>query len=132
MWKDPKFIVIAGLLVVLIAAVGTLGGLALTRQNDDDQSRTIKVVLPENTANILENQHLSAAELMDKALDNYLDKLVEEDKITQEEADQFQAWWESRPDIPGIFRFFEQDNFNFFGMMHMNNGGLPFGFGGGK
>lgn len=35
---------------------------------------------------------------MAEAMQNRLDKLVEEGIITQEEADQLKEWWESRPD----------------------------------
>jgi hypothetical protein len=38
-------------------------------------------------------------ELRDEALETRLQKLVDEGKITQEEADQYLEWWQSRPDI---------------------------------
>jgi hypothetical protein len=38
-------------------------------------------------------------EMQDEALQNWLQKLVDEGKITQEEADQYLEWWQSRPDI---------------------------------
>ncbi len=45
-------------------------------------------------------------EMREEALENRLEKLVEEGKITQEEADQYLEWWQSRPDIevplPGL------------------------------
>jgi hypothetical protein len=138
MWQDKKFIIIASLLVVLIAAVGTLGGLALSRQNDNrpDQLQAARMQLLEKAANILQNNNNLTPEQreqkVDNVLDNYLQKLVEEGKITQEEADQFKAWWDSRPNIPGIFKQLEQSGTNFLGMMPMGQGGATFGFGGGK
>ena len=36
-------------------------------------------------------------EMQDKALQNWLQKLVDEGKITQEEADQYLEWWQARP-----------------------------------
>ncbi|MBM4462929.1 MAG: hypothetical protein FJ012_06275 [Chloroflexi bacterium] len=38
-------------------------------------------------------------EMQDEALQNWLQKLVDEGRITQEEADQYLEWWQSRPDI---------------------------------
>lgn len=38
-------------------------------------------------------------EMQDEALQNWLQKLVDEGKITQEEADEYLEWWQSRPDI---------------------------------
>jgi len=37
--------------------------------------------------------------MRDEALDNYLKNLVDEGKITQEQADQYKSWWQSKPDI---------------------------------
>ena len=46
------------------------------------------------------------SELRDEALQNLLENLVDEGKITQEEADQYLEWWQSRPDVelplPGL------------------------------
>jgi hypothetical protein len=36
-------------------------------------------------------------EMQDEALQNWLQKLVDEGKITQEEADQYLEWWQARP-----------------------------------
>lgn len=45
-------------------------------------------------------------ELQEEALETRIQKLVDEGKITQEEADNYLAWWQSRPDIevplPGL------------------------------
>lgn len=37
--------------------------------------------------------------MRDEALDNRLKCLVEKGKITQEQADQYKQWWQSRPDM---------------------------------
>jgi len=39
------------------------------------------------------------SEMRDEALESRLQNLVDEGKITQEEADQYLEWWQSRPDI---------------------------------
>ena len=45
-------------------------------------------------------------ELREEALESKLQNLVEDGKLTQEEADQYLEWWQSRPDIqvplPGL------------------------------
>jgi hypothetical protein len=39
--------------------------------------------------------------MKDAALQSWLDKLVTEGKITQEQADEYLHWWQSKPnDIP--------------------------------
>jgi hypothetical protein len=46
------------------------------------------------------------SELRDEALQNLLENLVDEGKMTRGEADQYLEWWQSRPDIelplPGL------------------------------
>jgi uncharacterized membrane protein len=46
------------------------------------------------------------SEMQDEALQNWLQDLVDKGKVTQEEADQYLEWWQSRPDIelslPGL------------------------------
>jgi hypothetical protein len=38
-------------------------------------------------------------EMREEALENWLQKLVDNGDITQEEADQLLEWWQSRPDV---------------------------------
>jgi uncharacterized membrane protein len=38
-------------------------------------------------------------EMRQEALENWLQKLVDNGEITQEEADQLLEWWQSRPDV---------------------------------
>jgi type II secretory pathway pseudopilin PulG len=105
MWQDKKFIVIVGLLVVIIAAVGTIGGLALYRQynNGDDQLRASRTELIQQASNFLQNHQQNNIPDAIQNLDNYLNQLVKDGKITQAQADQFKEWFKDRPDIPAIF-----------------------------
>ena len=52
--------------------------------------------------------HQAQTEMQYEALENRLQNLVDEGKITQREADQYLEWWQSRPDIelplPGFGR----------------------------
>jgi len=133
MWRSKKFIIIAVLTVLVLGAV--LGGVAVAQADDEDTgtSQTANVstfldkvaeIYQQNTGVTIDASELQNAiteasqQIKDEALDNYLQKLVEEEKITQEQADQFKAWldarptfpteqfkdwWESRPDMPGLF-----------------------------
>ena len=100
-----KKLIITGLLAGVLL-VGSIGGAALAQTGSTDNTTSGKSLLG-RVATILgiEQQTLEDAfaqarsEMRDEALDNYLQKLVNEGKITQEQADQYKAWWQSRPDI---------------------------------
>jgi hypothetical protein len=132
MWRSKKFI-IAALVVVILGA--TLGGVAIARaadDNSDNQTQTTKTDILDKVAEIYEQNTGTAIDpdelqkaftearqaMQDEALDNYLQKLVTDGKITQDQVDQykdwlskkpalptdeFKTWMESRPDIPGLF-----------------------------
>jgi uncharacterized membrane protein len=69
-------------------------------------------IYEEKTGVAVDSGQLKAAleqarsEMQDEALQNWLQNLVDKGKITQEEADQYLEWWQSRPDIelplPGL------------------------------
>jgi hypothetical protein len=135
MWRSKKFIIIAILAALVLG--GTLGGVAIAQADDQNNSPTptanatanvttflekVAEIYKNNTGVTIDPQQLQQAitearqAIQSEALDNYLQKLVADGKITQEQADQFKAWlaarpsldefksWlESRPDIPGIF-----------------------------
>jgi hypothetical protein len=132
MWKNKKFIIIA-ILVVLVVG-GSLGGIAIAQADDQSSSANetavssfmskVAEIYEQNTnvpinADELQKAFIEAGQAMkSQALDNYLQKLVDEKKISQEDADNFKAWlaerpafptdefqqWmQSRPDIPGLF-----------------------------
>ena len=131
MWKDKKFIVIVSLIAVLIAAVGTIGGLALAKQynNDNGQLRAARTELMQQASNFLQNHQQNILQNGGQALDNYLDKLGKDGKITQQQADDFKAWLKDRPDIPAIFGNANQPGSDTFGWMRNMMGGFGFRFG---
>ncbi len=104
MWRRKKFIVIAVLAGVLL--VGSIGGVALAQTGSSDNTTEGKTLLA-MVAEILgiDQQKVEDAftqaqkDVQEEALDNYLKKLVEEGKITQDQADQYKTWWQSRPDM---------------------------------
>jgi hypothetical protein len=124
MWKRKWFIPVVVVSVLLIG--GIVGGVVVagnnSSSNTEDQSQItdrfqalldrVCAIYEENTGVAIDSEQLKDAldqarsEIREEALESWLQNLVEEDKITQEEADQYLEWWQSRPDIelplPGI------------------------------
>ena len=107
MWRKKKLIVIAVLAAVLLA--GSMGGVALAQTENGDDSSSNKFVA--KVAEILgvDEQELEDAidqarsEIRDEALDSYLEGLIEEGEITEEEAEEYKTWCNNKPDM-GPFR----------------------------
>jgi hypothetical protein len=124
MRKRKWFIPVVVASVLLIA--GTVGG-ALVAASDsssttDDQNQIADrnqelldracAIYQENTGTAIDSEQFKAAleqaqdELHEEALESRLQDLVDNGKMTQEEADQYLEWWQSRPDIqaplPGL------------------------------
>lgn len=114
MWRSQKFIIIA--LLVAAVVLGGTAGVVLARagsgnpagmitQNADNMSRPDTLLSRVATILGIDQQKVESAftqaqkEMRDEALDSYLQKQVEQGKITQEQADQFKAWWQTRPDM---------------------------------
>jgi hypothetical protein len=134
MWRSKKFIIIAVLAVVVLA--GSIGGVALAQTSNDNnqpaaQQQTLldKVcaIYEQNTGVAIDSGELQKAfdqarsEMRDEALNNYLQGLVDKGKMTQEQADQYKAWLESKPDVPFAPGFFGHG-------MHRGFGGPGGGF----
>lgn len=128
MWRSKKFIIIAVLAAVVMA--GTIGGVALAQTGDEDNNPQdqrgalldkVCAIYEENTGVAIDQEALREAfaqaqdEMRTEALDNYLQKLVEEGKLTQEQADQYKAWLEARPDVPVVAGMGSRGMFQGFG-----------------
>ena len=111
MWKSKK--VIFSVIVGVIVLIGCLiGGTAFAAHDDasDLESRhtammaRVAEIYEENTGTALDIEQLEAAmqqagdEMHDMAMQDRLDALVAEGEITQEEADEFSAWQDAKPD----------------------------------
>jgi len=108
MWRRKRFIIIGLLATVLLAA--SIGGIVLAQaeNGDDSQPKTlldrVAEILVGKGINVTLEQLKDAftqaqSEMRDEALDRYLQGLVDKGKITQEQADQYKAWWQARPDV---------------------------------
>jgi hypothetical protein len=113
MWRSKKFLLVTVLAVVLLA--GSIGGVALAQTGTDDSQLKAQdnvlldkvcAIYEQNTGVAINSEELEKAfdqarsEMQDEALDNYLKNLVDQGKLTQEQADQYKAWLESKPDVP--------------------------------
>jgi len=102
MLRKRKFIIMLLGAVLIIAA--SIGGVAMAQDSEDN---TQPDSLMGRVANILgiDQQTVedafeqAQAEMREAALDRYLQKLVDEGKINQEEAAEYKTWLENRPDM---------------------------------
>ena len=103
MWRSKKFIIVAVLAAVVL--VGSIGGVALAQTGSASDSSGKTLLARDATILGIDQQKVESAftqaqtEMRDEALDSYLQNLVEQGKITQEEADQYKACLQSRPDM---------------------------------
>jgi len=128
MSRHKKFVIV-GLLAALVL-VGSLAGLAFA-QTDSGTAGSGNTLLARVAAILgIDQQKLQDAvvqargQMQDEALDTYLKNLVDQGKITQQQADQYKTWWQARPDtlLPGpLGRHFGMRGF---GGGMMRGGGL--------
>ena len=113
MWRSKKFIVIAVLAAVVLA--GSIGGVVVAADNGDSSHPEAQhealldrvcEIYQEKTGVAIDQETLkdsfaqAQSEMRTEALQNHLQKLVEQEKITQEQADDYLEWIEARPDVP--------------------------------
>jgi type VI protein secretion system component VasK len=116
MWRKKKFIIIAVLTMVVLA--GILGGVAIANADDQNTNQTsttnpfttlldkVATIYQQNTSVAIDSQELQKAftqaqtEMQTEALDKYLNSLVDQGKITQDQAKQYKDWLNSKPNVP--------------------------------
>jgi hypothetical protein len=117
MWRSKKFIIIA--LLVAIVAIGSISGVALAQGNEDkapaagsgDFMARACAIYEENTGVAIDQEALKEAfaqaqsERQAAAREAQLAKMVENGLLSEEQAQELQEWWESRPDVPVIAGF---------------------------
>ena len=117
MRRSKKFIMVTVLATVVL--VGSITGVVLAQNGDDSQPKVgpeallekVCAIYKDNTGAAIDSEALKDAfaqarsEMWAEALQNRLQYQVEQGKITQDEADQYTEWWESKPDVPLRFRF---------------------------
>ena len=122
MWRTKRFMLIA--LIATVVLAGSIGGIALAQNDEDEEEEEQVETIFDKVADILirDGVIITSDQLKDaftevtnnmrkEAMEKFMDKLVEEDVITQGEADEYLEWWEAKPDISfgngfkGRFRF---------------------------
>lgn len=119
MKRNKKFIIIMATVATVLAL--TLSGVVFAEEENgsDDQPlprhevllERVRDIYEENTGVALDSEELQnafaqAQTLMrDEAMEARLQNLIDQGKITEEEADQLKEWWESRPNAPLLGRF---------------------------
>ncbi len=108
MWRKKKWIIIGVLAAVVILTAGIVGAVVVNAQNPSPTVTNPQKAFADKVAAILgidpakvESAFTQAQkEMQDEALTNRLNALVKQGKLTQQQADQYKQWWESRPNIP--------------------------------
>ena len=113
MWRNKKVILLAALATaLLIGSIAAGVTFAQTGSSDESQPDTqygaflekVSEIYQENTGVAIDVQQLKTAfaqaqtKMQNEALQSWIENLVSEGKITQEQADQYLQWWQSRPD----------------------------------
>ncbi len=101
------------LLLTGLLVIGVTGGTVLAQGGEEDGDSPVKgfasrvagiLGLGLTEAQVQEAFDQARAEMQDEALQAKLDKLVESGRLTQEQADEYKEWYDSRPDTltPGF------------------------------
>jgi len=113
MRRSKKFIIIA--VVAALVVVGSIAGVALAQTGNQTGSGNVtqpKTLLARVAETLSINQTKledafaqAQSEMRTEALQNRLQSLVSQGKITQPQADDYLNWWEAKPDVPAGFGF---------------------------
>jgi len=111
MWRKKKFVVA---LVLAAVAVASIGGVVLAQSGDGDENlpqarhaallERVCTIYEAKTGSTIDQQALQDAfvqareDIGTEIMQDRLQSLVDEGKISQEEADERMEWLESRPD----------------------------------
>jgi hypothetical protein len=118
MWPSKKMIIIAVSAAVLL--IGSIAGVVLAQNNDTgtqsnaqgvDMLAKVCTIYQQKTGVTIDETALKASftqaenEAQLAREQSRLQDLVKQGKITQDQADQYLKWWQSRPELPGGFGF---------------------------
>ena len=148
MWKTKKGILLLILLVgvLLVGSIAGVVAFAQTGNSSGSQTKTqndtlldkVSQIYQKNTGVTLDTQQLKDAfaqaqtEMRDEALQSRLKDLVDQGKITQEQADAYLKWWQAKPDTqlpgglgPGFGGMMERGNDHCWGGLNPNSDTTP-------
>lgn len=110
-FRKKKWMIVGIIAAIVVLVAGIVGGVVVYAQSTSTPSNNnTGKSFADRVATILgldqttvENAFTQARkEMKDEALTNRLNSLVAQGKLTQQQADQYKSWWESRPDVPAI------------------------------
>ena len=102
MWKRKKFIIM--LLGSILIITASLGGIAMAQDSEDESKpdslmARVADILGIDQQTVEDAFEQARDEMQEEAMDRHLQNLVDEGIISEEEAAEYKAWLESRPDI---------------------------------
>ena len=124
--------------IVGVLAIGATGGVILAQEDPADGGSPFKSLVSRVAAILGINEgEVQAAfdqareEIRDEALDRKLASLVEQGRLTEEQADEYREWYQARPQEIAPGRFFgRHGRYGFFGRgIRGGHGGFGFGKG---
>ena len=97
---------VVGLAAALVVVLGLAGGTVLAQSADEDGEKKsfaerVAEILGLDTDTVEDALNQAKSEMQEERTDAWLDKAVEAEKITQEEADAYSGWLDDRPDGVG-------------------------------
>ena len=106
MWRGKKLIIVAALAAVLLA--GGIGGVVAAADNgeegtphaaQDDLLARVAAKIGVDEEALAQAFAEAKEELRTEALEAKLQALVDEGKLTQDQADELSEWWQGKPDF---------------------------------
>ena len=120
---------LTGTIVAAVMVLGIMGGVAMAQETSDEDGDSEKKSFAARVAEILGLDETTVqdaidqakAEMQEEALQAKLDWLVENGHMTQDQADEYKTWIESKPE--GL----SPKMFGGFGKKHHRSGGSGWG-----
>jgi len=114
-WKSKKFVLLSALAIAMVIG-GVAAGVTLAQGDNGNETQVntryeellnkVATIYQQNTGVTIDPQQLETAfteaqkQMQSEALQTWLQNLVTQGKITQEQANQYLQWWNSKPDVP--------------------------------
>ena len=104
--KRSRKLLVVGVVAAAVLLAGTIGGVVLAQTGDATGGTGNTLLARVATILGIDQQTLQDAvtqagkDMRQEALSNRLKSLVDQGKITQDQADQWKTWLDSKPDMP--------------------------------
>jgi hypothetical protein len=110
--RKKKWLIVGVVAVVVLLVAGVVGGVVAHAQSPTPGASAVNPekafadrvakILGEDPAKVEAAFTQAQKDIQDEALTNKLNSLVQQGKLTQQQADQYKQWWESRPNVPAV------------------------------